>query len=173
MVNKVIDLILDALFWIAAAALAIATVGVTASVIMRSAGRPPSGVSDLSTYMVLLLAMFASPRLLRDGGHIAIDVLPLSEGVKRRVDVVTSVVGAAVFGYLAYYALRLTVDLAQSGSALESVLRLPRALLTGVVLVGTAALSIQFLRNAITIYQQLDSNSRADPAQSKSAEDVV
>ncbi|WP_199435495.1 TRAP transporter small permease [Qaidamihabitans albus] len=148
-IGRAFDRLIDLLWYFSGLLLALSALAIVTSIVSRQLFNfVITGVMELSSYMVLVLAMFSAPRLLRDGGHIAIDFLPLPPGAKRGMDVVTSIVGAAVFGFMSWHAAAVTGSMFEASYVTNTALRLPRGVLTAVVGVGTLLLTVQFLRNA-------------------------
>lgn len=142
------DRMLDLLFYFSGLLLMLSMLMIAVSTISRSLfGISIAGTLELSTYMLLYITVLSAPWILREGQHIAIDILPLSETAKRAVDIVTSVVGFLLFLVISWYAWAVVGDLYQTSYATNSSLAVPRFLITGIVFVASFLLTVQFARS--------------------------
>jgi TRAP-type C4-dicarboxylate transport system permease small subunit len=104
------DLVIDALAVIAAALLVVLTALVLADVGTRSLRVFTIPWSlEAAEYMLYAITFLGAPWVLREQGHIAIELLVerLSPGARRGVRRLTDVLGAAVCALLFYYACRV------------------------------------------------------------------
>lgn len=66
-------------------------------------------IPELNEYLLYVITFFGAPWVLRDQGHIAVDLVTqsLSPSRKKRVAFVTHIIGAIVCLVLCYYAVRV------------------------------------------------------------------
>jgi C4-dicarboxylate transporter, DctQ subunit len=147
-VGRCFDLGLDILMHLSGLMLLASMLAISTSTITRNFfGFTIPSTGELSTYMLLYTTMLAAPWILREGHHIAIDILPLPEKAKSVIDVVMGLVTVLLFSFMSLVAYRLTVSMYESGYTTATSLALPRYLLVGIVLVGLILLTAQLLRN--------------------------
>ena len=113
--------------------------------------------SEVSGYSLILLAYLGAPGLLRDGGHIKVDLIPNMLGKKANavLSLLGSALGIAIFSSLSVAGARITYDMYAKGHKTDTFLRLPRSLLIGVTALGVILFAVQFFRNFIAAFKVL------------------
>ena len=150
------DLGLDVLMHLSGLMLLASMLAISTSTITRNFfGFTIPSTGELSTYMLLYTTMLAAPWILRQGHHIAIDILPIPERAKAVVDIVMGVATVALFSFMSLTAYRLTLSMHESGYTTATTLAVPRYLLVGVVFVGLSLLAIQVLRSLVSQVRML------------------
>lgn len=108
------------------------------------------GVDEIAEISMLYLTFLGAAWLLRRGGHITIDLLfaRLKPKTQARLNITTSVFGLFISLILVWYGTAATVSFWQRGILTPTILEVPRALIIGIIPVGSLLLAIQFLRRA-------------------------
>lgn len=108
------------------------------------------GVDQLSGTMLLYITFFGAAWVLRREEHVNIDLLigGLGRGARRHLDIVSSVIGAAVCLLLAFYGAQEALSSWERGIRIASELEIPRVINLGVIPIGCLFLGLQFLRRA-------------------------
>lgn len=109
------------------------------------------GVDQLSGAMLLYIAFLGAAWVLRRDEHVTIDLLVvrLSGPARRRLDAVTSVVGAAVCFVLAWYGTVEVADSWRRGILIPAEIEIPRVVNLVVIPLGSLFLGLQFVRRAL------------------------
>lgn len=108
------------------------------------------GVDEIAEISMLYLTFLGAAWLLRRGGHITIDLLfaRLKPKTQARLNITTSVFGLFISLILVWYGTAATVSFWQRGILTPTILEVPRALIVGIIPVGSLLLALQFLRRA-------------------------
>lgn len=120
-------------------------------VIMRYClNRPTTWVTEITSYSLLFITFLAAPWLLKQDGHVRVDILldRLSPKTQAAFHLISSILGAAVCMTLFWYGARVSWNVFMRGYYQFSVLDIPYVYVISVVPVGSLLLFIQFLRNA-------------------------
>ena len=109
------------------------------------------GVDQLSGLLLLYITFLGAAWVLRRDGHVTIDLLVgrLGPGARRRLDVVNSLVGAAICFVLAWYGTLEVVDSWRRGILIPAEIELPRVVNLVVIPLGSLFLALQFVRQAL------------------------
>lgn len=111
--RSALDWIVDALALIAGIILVALTVLVCVDVAVRNLFTTFSApwIPELNEYLLYGLTFLGAPWVLRDQGHIVVDLVTqsLSPRMKRRFSLVTSVIGMIVCLLLCYYSTRVLI----------------------------------------------------------------
>lgn len=147
--SSIFDRILDILFYLAGAIFICAMLIVCFDVIMRySFNRPMTWATEVCEYILLGIVCFGIAWLLREEGHVKIELVlaQLKPRVQALVNAVTS--GLATLAVLAitWYSGQITWDLYQRGVELTKVLHVPKAPMLALLTLGMFLLFIQFAR---------------------------
>ena len=147
----VLDRIMDLLAGAAGVLLILIMLLVSYLVLMRYLlGRPPGWVVEICQYMIFVLTFLAAPWLLRQGGHVRVDIVLafLSPKVNSLLSMLTSVAGMLISFILACYAALSTWQHFTEGIPVIEILRIPKALLLAFIPIGFFLLAMEFLRQA-------------------------
>jgi len=150
-IEAIFDFVIDAAYWLAAIMLAYTGISIAISVFTRYFLNIGLGWTiEVSEYCLLFMCFLASARLLKQEGHVKIDVLinRLSPKNQIRMNIITSIIGVIVFLIIAWYAGQRTWMDLQAGYMLPTVLAPHRAIMNGMICVGTFLLAVQFVRRA-------------------------
>lgn len=108
------------------------------------------GVDELAETALLYISFLGAAWLLRREGHVSIDVLftRLRKKTQSRLTIVTSLIAAVMSMILVYSGTLTTIDTWQRGVVTPTILEVPRSVIFAIIPVGSAMLTIQFLRRA-------------------------
>lgn len=108
------------------------------------------GVDQISGTMLLYITFLGAAWVLRREEHVSIDLLitGLRPRVRRRLDVVTSIIGAAVCLVVAFYGTQEAFTSWQRGIRIAAELEMLRVINLAVIPLGCLCLGLQFLRRA-------------------------
>lgn len=152
------DRFLDVSMVISAAAVVLASLLTLSDIASRQFFASAQGWAiEISEYCLLYLAFFGAAWLLREDGHVKVEVVVEVLGPRKQalLGVMTSVVGVLVTGVLAYFATTTTVMEYMAGTKMyESPLKPPLYPLLIPIPVGAASLCIQFMRRTCGYYRR-------------------
>ncbi len=108
------------------------------------------GVDELAESALLYITFLGAAWLLRREGHVSIDMLfiRLRKKNQSRLSIVTSLIAAIISMILVYFGTMTTIDAFQRGVVTPTILEVPRSAILAIIPVGSALLTIQFLRRA-------------------------
>jgi TRAP-type C4-dicarboxylate transport system permease small subunit len=108
------------------------------------------GVDQISGLLLLYIAFLGAAWVLRRDGHVAIDLLVgrLAPRARRRLDAVTSLVGAGICLVLAWYGTVEVVDSWRRGILIPAEIEIPRVVNLVVIPLGSLVLGLEFVRRA-------------------------
>jgi TRAP-type C4-dicarboxylate transport system permease small subunit len=151
-VTAIFDRVLDVMFIIAGILLIFSMLSIGAGIASRYfLGLPFGWVVEISSYILLYVTFLVAAWVLREDGHIAIDVVInlFDQKTRYRVDAVTSVIGAIVFLILTWYGAKVSWNLFKINYFTETLLELPKWIFIAIICVGSFIFSIQLLRRAL------------------------
>lgn len=146
----IFDNTLNGLAWIAGVMVIFMALVVSYSVVMRYLfTRPPIWVMQVSEYMLLWITFLGAAWLLREGGHIRVDIVTshLSEKAQRVLGIITSAIGVVVCLVMVWFATLTTWSDFQMGVVEDKVMYIPKAPIMSIIAVGSLLLFVQFVRN--------------------------
>lgn len=113
--------------------------------------RPTRWVVEFSEYGLLFIAFLAGAWVLKEEGHVRVEMLveTLSPALRKRVFVITSIAGALMCATLAWVSATYTWQLYEQGEVLFRSVVIPKWPLLAIVAIGMALLAVQFLRCAL------------------------
>jgi len=148
--SSIFDRLLKILAVIAGCIIVIMTVMICASVIMRYFFRMPLGWSiEISEYMLFFIAFLGAAWLLKNDGHVKIDLLTNNLPLLPQIffKIWTSFLSAFICLVITYYGTISTIDHFHRGIPVIQALAIPKYLLLWVIPVGTLLLLIQSIRD--------------------------
>ena len=152
------DRFLDVSLVISAAAVVLASLLTLSDITSRQFFASAQGWAiEIAEYCLLYLAFFGAAWLLREDGHVKVEVVVevLSARNQAFLGMVTSVVGVLVTGVLAYFATSTTIMEYMAGTKMyESPLKPPLYPLLIPIPIGAASLCIQFMRRTWGCYRR-------------------
>lgn len=147
----IFDRAVDGLAILAGAILVFINLAVCYGVAMRYfLARPPIWVLQTTEYALLWIVFLAATWLLREKGHVSVDILysRLGPGTRRRLDAATySAAGVACAGVLVLSALYL-VDCVRNDVADVRAVTVPKWTVFAVIPLGSLFLTLQLFRSA-------------------------
>jgi len=154
--NRIIDICIKTLSGIAALSLAFLLVGICYSTFSRFAlNKPLSNLVEYSTYSLLYITFLGSPQILKNRGHINLDIITnmLSDNANKILSLVVNIVGAGISGFIFYYASLVVKDNFVYQVKVMDSMATPQYLLTIVIPIGMFFIFIQFIRNFAEEYK--------------------
>ena len=152
------DRFLDVSMVVSAAAVVLASLFTLSDIASRQFFASAQGWAiEIAEYCLLYLAFFGAAWLLREDGHVKVEVVVEVLGARSQalLGVMTSAVGVLVTGILAYFATTTTVMEYMAGTRMyESPLKPPLYPLLIPIPVGAASLCVQFLRRTCGYYRR-------------------
>jgi len=147
--EKLFDVITDALAFFAGVILILIMVSVSLDVVMRYFLKAPMiWVDELAEYGLLYITFMGTAWLLKQEGHVVVDLIGNAVSLKRRkmLTLFSSGVGLFVCAIVTYFGVEVTWSLFARGIYNPTMLEIPRGVLVAVIPLGTFLLCIQFLR---------------------------
>ncbi|WP_371682760.1 TRAP transporter small permease [Sporosarcina sp. PTS2304] len=119
---------------------------------------------EVSEYLLVFLTFFGVAWLLREDGHIKLDLLlnRLSEKNRTRMEIVNSCIGVIISIVITFYGFMAVWSLHTRGIKTETILEIPRSLLIIIIPIGFFFVFIQFLRNLLSSINKLRLTSEED-----------
>lgn len=145
------DRVLDAMAALAGVLLVFVMVSVSADVAGRYVfGRPIGWVVEFTEYILLYIPFLAMAWLVREGGHVRIDVVlqALGPGTRSLVNAATSLAAALTCGLAAYWAAATTWDNYARDVLTVGIYPIPKFIPLAVIALGLSMSFIEFLRQA-------------------------
>jgi len=149
-VLAIFDGTINVMAFLAAVILLYVTSSIVLGVVMRYfLGRPLIWTIQLGEYSMLYITLFAAPWLLRDEGHVTMDLIMagLKPEHQKTLKKYTSLLGSALCFALFVYGTRVTWDTWQRGLfPSEAVLAIPNVYVIFIIPLSSLMLSIGFIR---------------------------
>ena len=123
---------------------------VSIDVFLRNIGKPWTGFFELSEYSILWIVFLGTTWILRNNGHIRLDLVVsrLSPAVRAIVELITSALGAVLLAFITYYAVQFVLNDFQTGTKVISILRPPKWPIEIIIAIGCFMLFVQFTINS-------------------------
>ena len=147
--TRTYDVVLHAMAIVAAAALAWLMVSVIVSVAMRNAGLQPfAWLFTSAEYSLLYMTMLGAPWLVRERGHVHIELVTaaLAPGVRAWVSRGVALLCVLTSATLAWYGLELFLTNLERNDVDVRAYYFPRALLTVAFPLSFGFMAIEFAR---------------------------
>jgi C4-dicarboxylate transporter DctQ subunit len=154
----VFDKILIILFWIAGVLLAFTTVGTCVDTLCRYfLNKPIPWMLELTEYIMLYIPFLAAAIVLKEKGHIKIDLITehLSPKNKARVFFIESLVGGLTMCVYTVFGAIVTLDFFNRNVLSLEYLKLPAYLVIMVIPIGSFFLMVQFFRDSLDDLKQI------------------
>ncbi len=145
----IFDRTIDILALLAAILLILIMLAVNGQVVSRYfLGRMSGEVFEITTYSLLFITFLASAWLLREEGHIKMDLIlnQLNPNHQALLNVITSILGVIICLAFTWYGVQVAWDQFQGGYYIVSELEPPRWPIVAIIPVGSFLLLVQFLR---------------------------
>ena len=149
--GRVVDVVITAFGLLAVIIVAALAFCVGLEVVMRYFfDAPTRWVIEFSEYALLWLAFLSSAWILRQEGHVRVELLTemLSPRWQRRLHFVTSWLGAAVCAVFFWVSTTYVLGIRESGEILFKSVPIEKWTVMAVIPPGLALLAIQFVRRA-------------------------
>ncbi len=149
--GRVLDAAIAACLVVAVALIVALVFCVILEVVMRYFfNLPTRWVTEFSEYALLWLAFLAAAWVLREEGHVRIEMVTenLSPGGQRFMHVLTSLVGAAVCALFCWVSASYVIEVYGTQEVLFKSVQLPKWSVMVIMPPGLALLALQFLRRA-------------------------
>lgn len=149
---NVIDVVMNVMAYIAAILTAFLTIAISYATISRFFfGQPMAWVVEISCYSLVYITFLAAPWLLREDGHVKIDLIPnlLPPEKQSRLKIVVCILGLTASIILLIFGYRITLSNYLSNVITMDILRIPKYLLLIVIPFGSFFLVLQFLRDLL------------------------
>ncbi|WP_313164878.1 TRAP transporter small permease [Sedimentibacter sp.] len=156
-INRVIDICIEALSAIAALSLAFLLIGICYSTFSRFAlNKPLSNLVEYSTYSLLYVTFLGSPKILKNKGHINLDIVInyLPEKANNVLSMIVNVAGTIISACIFYFGLLVVTDNYNFKIKVMDSMATPMWLLTIVIPVGMFFITIQYVRNFFDDYEK-------------------
>lgn len=143
--------VLDAMAALAGVLLVFVMVSVSADVAGRYVfGRPIGWVVEFTEYILLYIPFLAMAWLVREGGHVRIDVVlqALGPGTRSLVNAATSLAAALTCGVAAYWAVLTAWDNYQRDVLTVGIYPISKFIPLAIIALGLSMSFIEFLRQA-------------------------
>lgn len=147
--ERTLDRLIDALALVSGGLLAGLTLLTAAATLSRYFFNRPLGWSiELTEYALLYVTFLGAPWVLRQGGHVRIDIVTsrLNPSLSRIVDIFSTGTALLVTGFLVYFGARAVLTAYSGGLVMIKVLRMPRHLILAAIPIGSLVLMLQLVR---------------------------
>ena len=113
------------------------------------------GIDQITGTLLIYITFFGAAWVLRREEHVTIDFLVarLDPVLRRRLNVLTSVICAAICLILTVYGTVEVISSWQRGILIPAEIEMPRAINLAVIPLGALMLFIQFIRRALFFYR--------------------
>ncbi len=148
-VGKTFDHVLNTCAGIAIAIVYFMMFAVCAEIVFRYfLHMPIRWVVEITSILLLYMTFLATAWLLREEGHVTIDLLfvRFTPRVQNLFSIIVSIIGAALSVVMIWYGTDITIDFIQRGVLTPTILELPRAAIIIVIPIGSLLLLLQCLR---------------------------
>lgn len=156
-VGRILDAIMVWLAWFGGLLMIFSLVSVCIDVVLRYFFNRPTGwVLQISEYILLYIPFLAAAYVLKEDGHIRVDILlnVMGKRAGALLNTVTSAIGAGVLFILTYYGTAVTIDLYIRKVPTLKYLKIPEFLVVMVIPAGCFLLGLQFVRRAAGYFRQ-------------------
>ena len=148
---RIFDGIINSFATLAAILILFLVASILYEVVMRYfIGRVVLWTFEVTQYCLLFITFLATAWLLKEEGHVRMDLLLGRLKLKNQamLNTVTSCLGALMFLTVTWYSARVVWQTSQTGYYLPTVLEILAAPILVIIPIGSFLLSIQFLRRA-------------------------
>lgn len=127
----------------------------TADVILRLFGKPIPGTYELVGFLGAIVVSFALVFTSMEKGHIAVEILveKLPQRAQLSIEAVCNLIGALLFGVIAYQAVLYALDMKQSGEVSLTLQMPPYPFIFGIA-AGCALLCLLLVADFIKSVQR-------------------
>lgn len=114
-------------------------------------------ILEVSEYLIVFLTFLGVAWLLKEDGHIKLDLLlnRLSQRNRLIAEIVNSCIGLCISLIITIYGFRTAWGLYERGIKTETILEIPRSLLIVIIPIGFTFVILQCVRNLISSMSKL------------------
>ncbi|MBU0464658.1 MAG: TRAP transporter small permease [Proteobacteria bacterium] len=148
----IFDRVLDIMMFMAGIMLVFIMLSVCLEVVLRTFFNDSLiWVTEVTEIMLLYIAFFGSAWVLREGGHVKVDIIltRLKPKYMAFIGIISSIIGIFVSITLTGYGFKVALQSLQKGIYTPTALEIPMALIIIVIPIGCLMLSIQFIRRTL------------------------
>jgi TRAP-type C4-dicarboxylate transport system permease small subunit len=152
--NKLFDMLLDDLSYLAAFVLGFIALAVTLEIITRYFFNDPwLWTIEITQYCQVWVTFLCAAWILRKEGHVIVDFLPnmLNPKARTLLYACLSFLGIIVCLIYSWYGVQVTAELFQKGRQMSTILMPPSYLLYIIIPIGNILLTIQFIRRTVIL----------------------
>lgn len=119
---------------------------------------PTSWVVEVSGYILLFVPFLVAGWVLRDDGHVRMDlfVSRVRPGVRKGIEMVASGIGLVVSVVLTYCSIMTCIYFYETNYLTPTLLHLPKWAITSVMPVGFFLMSVEYVRKMIRLHKNLN-----------------
>lgn len=123
-------------------------------------------VNELNEYILLFVPFLAAAWLLRQNGHITVDLLDriLPQRALGVLNVLIVIVGFVVSGFLVWYGTQVTLDAYQRDLRSLTVVQFPQAYVFAAIPLGSLLLLLEFIRKGYRLITGAGQEEQRDQA---------
>ena len=143
-----LDRVCDAMFFLASILIIAIMVIISLEVFLRYVmGSPTIWALDVTRYILVYLTFLGASSLLRTDDHIIIDIVTerLSPGVRRILNIVTSILGAIACLTIFLFSVVTTWEHFRSGVLVVDPIEIPKYIPMAIIPIGTLFLFLVFI----------------------------
>jgi C4-dicarboxylate transporter, DctQ subunit len=156
--TKTFDRLIAALADISGLFIAFIVLSVCAEVVMRYAFKYPlSWTVEITGYLQLYVAFFSAAFVLKEEGHVSLDIVIKSASplARKRLRCVANAAGTVATGVIFCFSAATTYEALLAGTPVIKTLEVPKWLVLAPLSLGCLLLSIEFLRRLFTPYSEV------------------
>jgi TRAP-type C4-dicarboxylate transport system permease small subunit len=122
-------------------------------------GKPPVWAIEITEWILLYSAFLAAAWVLKEEGHVVIDILVvrLSRKNQHILKVLVCFLGILTCGFLAYHGFRAAYSLYNRDVIMMGMILMPKYILVVIIPVGISLTLIQFIRIIVALLRGKDS----------------
>jgi TRAP-type C4-dicarboxylate transport system permease small subunit len=153
-IEKGIHSVSKTLGWIASAILVMLAISVLVDVIARNINQPITGNVEVAEPLLVAIAYFALAYTYMHRGHIRVEVIytRFSERTKDIMDIITTFLGAGVFGVMVWALVSRVISIAgssSSGPLTPGILEIPLAPMFVLIALGVFVLCLELILDIV------------------------
>ena len=152
------------LYWIAGSVLFIPIVVTVIDVIGRYLRHPLPGALEINEYALIMIFVLAWAHTQTQKGHISVDLLYryFSSRVQGILDVVSSLVGLVVAGFISWAAILYAINALGVRGGSSATLHIPGYPFKFLIFIGALALFCQFILDIRNSFRQTRGQNNGD-----------
>ena len=161
-INKAIDFCLIVLSSIAALALGFLLVAICYATFSRFAfNKPLSNLVEYASYSLIYITFLGAPQILKNRGHINLDILTntLAPKVNLMLSVAVNIAGAVICGVITWISFQVAYGNFVNQIKVMDSMGTPQYLLTMAIPIGMFFMTVQFIRNTAQDFNSLKISS--------------